>query len=300
MLSQARNIAEYAAVRLIHFILSRLPFAWSMRLGEGIGGLWNLVDRPHRRRVESQAMRHLGLAKADAGAFARRNFRHYGLALAEFCRLGAMTREAVAEHIDFAGFDGLCRRLAAEGRGLVIVTAHLGNWEWGNSIATNLGMEGGSIARPLDNPLVNEFVRTIRERNGFRILDKRGAIRGALKCLRRGQVVAVLVDQDAGRDGLMSPFLGDTASTVTIPVELAIRVGCPLVAAATVRRGGKPGFFEMRYSAEALRPRPNADPERETRRLVDALNRELGEMILENPDQWFWVHRRWKTRDGRS
>ena len=300
MPTRLRHFTEYAAVRLIHGLLASLPFTWSMRLGEGIGGLWRLIDRRHRERVETQAMRVLNLDRKEANRFARKNFRHYGLSLAEFCRLGAMRKEDIAGRVDLAGFDVLCRDLAAEGKGLVIVTAHLGNWEWGNSIATNLGLEGGSIARPLDNPRVNEFVRTIREHNGFRILDKRGAIRGALKYLKQGQVVAVLFDQDAGPNGLMSPFLGETASTVTIPVELAIRVGSPMVVAATMRRDDLPGHFILRYSAKTLRPVANADPERETRRLVNSLNQELGELIRMYPEQWFWAHRRWKSRDGKQ
>jgi KDO2-lipid IV(A) lauroyltransferase len=213
-----------------------------------------------------------------------------------------MRPEDFPRHID--GLDSFAEsvgKLRADGKGVILVTAHFGNWEWCNSCARTLGLEGGSIARPLDNPRVNEFVRSIRERNGMRIFDKAGAIRKALGALRNNNLVGVLIDQDAGVKGLMSPFLGHPASTITVPVELAIRVGCPMIVAGLRRNGGaerKAGAkrFTMLFNPEPYRPDPEADPEAEARRLTDALNAGLGEMILQAPEQWFWIHRRWKNK----
>ena len=176
----------------------------------------------------------------------------------------------------------------------MIVTAHYGNWEWGNAIAGLLGVSGGSIARPLDNPWLDGYVKKIRERNGLRIYDKQGALRQALRTLRNNGVVGVLLDQDAGPRGLMSPFLGRLASTVPEPVELALRAGSPLVA-AVLRRGADGRRFVVRYNPLPHRPDPGRSPEEEIHRLVDDLNDDLSRFILEEPDQWFWIHRRWKS-----
>ncbi len=212
-----------------------------------------------------------------------------------------MRAEDFPEHIDgLQPFDALLARLRAEEKGVILVTAHFGNWEWCNSCARVLGLRGGSIARPLDNPRLNEFVRSVRERNGLRIFDKAGAIRKALGALRDNNAVGVLIDQDAGWGGMMSPFLGKPASTLTIPVELAIRAGSPLVTAVLRRNTGRhavPGGrrFTLVFNPVPYRPDPGAEAGAEARRLTDALNDGLSGMILSAPEQWFWLHRRWKS-----
>jgi len=214
--------------------------------------------------------------------------------LAEFARLGRMEAEDFHRYVDVKPFRKRIQELRAEGKGLIFITMHFGNWEWCNSLAGILGIEGGSIARPLDNPRVNEMVRGMREKTGLPILDKQGAIRKALAAIRENKTVGILIDQDAGRGGMMSPFLGKPASTLTIPVELAIRTGCPMVVAA-MRRGGSDKRFTMLFEEQEYRADPEADPKAETRRLLDAVNAGLSRLIMQAPEQWFWIHRRWKS-----
>jgi KDO2-lipid IV(A) lauroyltransferase len=293
-LRRLRLAAEYGMTRILVFLLAPLPLGVAHWVGRRFGDCIRILDRNHRERAERQVADRLGLPPAEAREFVRRNFRNYGMALAEFAKLSRMNREDLAALFNLDGFDDLCARLLAEGRGLIFITAHFGNWEWFNSLASTLGLTGGSIARPLDNPRVNEFVRSIRERNGLRIFDKAGAIRKALGALRDGNVVGVLIDQDAGSHGMMSPFLGKPASTITIPVELAIRTGAPMIV-TVLKREKTGGRFTILFNPEPHRPTPGADPDAETRRLLDAVNADLGELIMREPDQWFWIHRRWKT-----
>ncbi len=300
-----RLAAEYCAARALVAGLSALPFGAAVWTGRRLGGLLRLLDKRHRRRARDQAAERLGLSGAELDAFVTANFRSYGMAMAEFAWLGRMRPEDFPRYID--GMDAFRDRVAAlrsEGKGLILVTAHFGSWEWFNSCARTLGLEGGSIARPLDNPRVNEFVRSLRERNGLRIFDKAGAIRKALGALKENNLVGVLIDQDAGPKGLMSPFLGKPASTITIPVEVAIRAGSPLIVAGLKRNGaggkGADGRrFTMLFHPDPYRPNLEENPETEVRRLTDALNAGLGEMILQAPEQWFWIHRRWKS-EGRK
>lgn len=297
---RTRLIAEYVAVRFGYSVFAYLPFSWSMCLGRAVGALWRRVDRRHRERVAEQVRSRLALPPERVEAFVRKNFEHYGLALAEFCRLGRFSRGDLEKRIDVNGYDAFIGEVLAKGRGAVFIIAHLGNWEWLCSSIPLFGFTGGAIARPLDNPLVNEFVRTIRERQGLRILDKQGAIRGALKCLKNGEALGALIDQDAGYLGLMSPFLGETASTITVPMELALRVGSPMVTVAMIREEGRPGHFKVVYDPVVEYPDPDAEPGTEIKRLVDLFNDKLGKLVMVAPEQWFWAHRRWKTRDGRT
>ena len=291
-----RSALEYHGARLIVAVLSALPLSTAAWTGRRLGDLVRLLDGRHRRRALDQVKDRLGIEGGAARDFVRRNFRHYGTNLAEFAHLGRMHADDIRRHVDFGDLEERIRGLLAEGRGLIFITSHFGNWEWSNALARTLGVEGGSIARPLDNVRVNEFVRGIRERNGLRILDKEGAIRKALRMLRNNQIVGILIDQDAGRNGMMSPFLGKPASTITIPVELAIRAGSPMLAVGLRRGGSAAGRrFTVLTGPEVRRALPDADPAAETRRLLDTLNADLEGIIKQAPEQWFWIHRRWKS-----
>lgn len=289
-----RLALEYYAARAFVGGMSLLPLGLASWLGGRMGDLLRLADGRHRRRVRDQAADRLGLAGGELDRFVKANFRSYGRTLGEFACLSRMRSDDFRRYVDVEQFEELLRNLRSEGKGVIFITAHFGNWEWSNSLASTLGVAGGSIARPLDNPRVNELVRSIRERNGLRIFDKAGAIRKALGALRNNDIVGVLIDQDAGRGGLMSPFLGKPASTITVPVELSIRTGSPMVVMG-LRRGGSGKRFTLLFNPAPLRPNPDAEAEAETRRLTDALNADLGEMIMQAPEQWFWLHRRWKS-----
>ncbi|MDR3211910.1 MAG: lysophospholipid acyltransferase family protein [Planctomycetota bacterium] len=288
--------AEYMAFRLVQLLLAYLPFALALWLGERLGDLWRRLDRRHRETVRQQAAERLELDAKALAAFTTDNFRHYGRLLAEFSRLDRLDSRALAARTDFGTTREFIRHARQEGRGILAVTAHFGNWEWCNSLAPFLGLEDGvAIARPLDNQLLDGFTRRLRERNGLRILDKQGAIRGALKELKKGGVLAVLLDQDAGPEGLMSPFLGKDASTFAIPVELARRAGASLVMVFALRDRNRAGHFVIRHWPEVFLPAQLSVEEQ-----VAKINAALGLMVREDPGQWFWVHRRWKTGNGRT
>ncbi len=289
-----RHRIEYAAARVLLGGLAGLPLGWATWVGRRLGDLFRLLDRRHRRRVHDQAGERLGLSGGDLDRFVKENFRHYGMVLAEFARLGRMDNADFSGYVDAAPVRELVLKLKGEGKGLIFITAHFGNWEWCNRSAHAMGIEGGVIARPLDNPYLDAYVRRIRERGGMRVFDKRGAIRHALGEIRAGRMVGILFDQDAGPAGMMSDFFGKPASTITVPVELAIRTGCPMLV-VIMRRGGGDRRFSILFNPTPHRANPEADPQAETRRLVDAVNADLCRLILEAPEQWFWMHRRWKS-----
>lgn len=286
----------YPAARALCFLLSLAPLCVAGWLGRRFGDVLRVLDKKHRTRARDQAADRLGLSGRELDDFVKANFRSYGMTLAEFAHLSRMTPEAILRHVDLNGFGDRVRELRAEGRGLILITAHFGNWEWANAAFGALGYRGGSIARPLDNSRLNDYVKSVRERTGMRIFDKQGAIRKALRALRANECVGVLLDQDGGRQGLMSPFLGKPASTITIPVELAVHSGCPMILGGLRRGGGADGKrFVLVHDPETFRADPRADEKAEVRRLTDALNDGIGRMIMQAPEQWFWIHRRWKS-----
>lgn len=299
-LKRVRWRTEYALFRTFYAFLSLLPLGAAAWVGRRIGDIWFWADKRHRDIGVRQIRERLGLDETEAVRCIRKTFRHFGMVLAEFCHLDQMNRASdFTDRVDLCGLPRLIRELLSRGKGVIFVTGHYGNWEMINTLAAVNGLTGASIARPLDNPLLNDFARGVRERLGMRVLDKFGAIRGAMKLLQGNNVVGLLVDQDAGGGihAIMSPFFGTLASTVTTPVQMAIRTGAPILVGIAARTGDKDSRFVMRYVPEPLYPDLNADRERETQRLVDAINASLEAMIRRSPEQWLWIHRRWKTRE---
>lgn len=299
--SKLREAAEYHAARAVLFSLSLLPLPAACWVGRRLGDLLRLVDRRHRQRAYDHVSARLGLSGKELDDFVKDNFRSYGMTAAEFAKLTRFSAKDIENNIDYNGFDELVRKVTGEGKGVIFVTLHFGNWEWCNSMGKIMGGAGGSIARPLDNSRVNELIRSVRERNGLPIFDKKGAIRKGLAELKRGNILGILIDQDAGSKGMMSPFLGKPASTLTIPAELAIRLESPMVVIVCKRNPpGSAKHFVIDYCPEPFRPNPNADHKEETRRLVDALNDASSEIIRRTPTQWLWIHRRWKSQNTSS
>lgn len=295
-----KHAVEYYCTLVFLYTLALVPIRFASWVGNRLGDLFCLVAKRRHNIVRDQVREILKIDGKELDAFVKRNFRHYGKVLVEFAILLRMKQEDFIPYIDLNGLEQLLAKFRSEGKGSVGITMHFGNWEWANVGTVMAGGRGGSIARPLDNPRVNEFVRRIRERNGQRILDKQGALRKALGILRENGAVCVLNDQDAGPTGLMSPFLGKPASTLTLPIELAIRTGAPFFVAAIMRNESGTGKrFSYVFSPVVFRSDPEADTQAEIRRFADGMNEELGKLIMKAPDQWFWIHRRWKS-DGKQ
>lgn len=278
------------AVGLLDLLSRSLPPGWLFRLADASGSLmWALS--PGRRRIVRENLRIAFGAELDARAG-----RRVGRAA---CRglVRVAAEVAVADRLlgtqggarKYLGFHGAWADLAAQhaaGRGGIIVTAHLGNWEVGAFGVRHRGIPLRAMARPLGNPVLEAWLE--RRRGGAdRLIAKTGGLKDVLRELKGGGWVAMLADQNAGRHGLFLPFFGLEASTFPTPAALAARVGAPLYLGVCLRRSGGQGFD---IHLERL-PDP-VDVETATR----DLNRLLEAWIRRAPGQYNWVHRRWKTR----
>jgi KDO2-lipid IV(A) lauroyltransferase len=151
-----------------------------------------------------------------------------------------------------------------------------------------------SVARPLDNPWLDAYVLAMRELFGQRIVGKHGAIASMSRVIKSGGCFAVLVDQDARHHGIFVDFLGSPAATTSSVATLAHRHGVPILA-GFIRRVGSGFRHEVRV-AEPIFPDPSLGRDEDVRRLTQAYTDLIADVVRKNPDQWLWVHRRWKTR----
>lgn len=269
------------------WLLSVLPHKAALMLGKGLGGLVWFIDRGHRKVANDNLLRALpDLNPRERGRIVIEVYKNLGLSLAEWGHNQGLSREALLRRVAFEGFEHADRGLA-KGKGVLIVVAHLGNWEMtGAVVAARLPETVTVAAQAQNNKRFDQYINALRSKAGMKvILAESGAAQKMISTLGHNKILGILADQNAGAKGLMLNFFGRPCSVLRSPVLLARRAGATMVCAGLVRKpGGK----------HVLRMSPPVDL---GGTLAEATSRWL--MVFENwiredPGQWFWVHRRWK------
>ena len=294
--SALRNWAEYAAVQFGTALFRAIPEHLAARLGRAVGHVGYRLDGRHRRIAIGNIRAALGCTDAEAAHIARSAFGHMGETMAEMCWAPRWTRNPkMGERQVMTGFDAVRAQLAT-GRGCVIATAHMGNWERTSYVLPDQSIPFATIARPLDNPLIWDMVVRDRTARGQALIMKKGAAKESAVALAHGMVVAVLCDQRSKKNSILAPFFGRDALTTIGPAMLALRNRVPIFIAATWRaRDGRHHF-----QVDPPLPMPPKGPLREqVRDITVRINRRLEDFIRAHPDQYLWAHDRWRpSRDG--
>jgi KDO2-lipid IV(A) lauroyltransferase len=176
----------------------------------------------------------------------------------------------------------------------IFLTGHVGNWEFLGYFLALIGFRMTALARPLDNPLVYEWLLRTREASGLKVLTKWGATEELQRIVERGGKIAFIADQNAGDDGVFVPFFGRLASSYKSIALLAMRYRIPIVAGMAERDG--PHFRYTLKVADVLRPEMWEAQDDPLYYITARYNRALESMIRSAPEQYLWVHRRWKSR----
>jgi len=292
MVRFGRSVAvAFAVLRAGLALAAGLPPGVGLALGR-LAGLLFYAASPHRRRRTVKNLRMaLGLDAARARRLARRNCAYLGEITFENLLLLGRGPAPLLRHIEVRGREHI-ERVRAQGRGAIFVTGHLGNWELGGLLTAHLWGRLTSAAELPSNALLRALLLRFRSQAGQRIVPRKGGLALLLRALRTGGAVGLVIDTDARRHGIVAPFFGLPASTTPTPARLALLTGAPIVPGVMWRRG------PLRYVATYLPPvRPDARLERRaavaecTRRLNDLLEA----AVRRAPEQWTWLHGRWKT-----
>jgi KDO2-lipid IV(A) lauroyltransferase len=220
-------------------------------------------------------------------------FRGFGRMLADFAHYPRLRRDNIERLIIYDGFEAYAQA-RSEGKGVIFLTAHFGNWELSSFAHGVYGHPLSFIIRELDNPLVDRLISRYRCMSGGGAIEKRDAAREVLRTLRRGEAVGILSDQNMlPGDGVFVNFFGIPACSTTAPARFARKTGAAVVFGLTIW-DEKLKKYRLRFERVPWIRRE--DPEEEV--LVNTQNfaRLLEEQIRRYPEQWLWVHRRWKTR----
>ena len=281
-----------SAVAVVLALLPRLPAYW---LGARIGDLAYLC-LARRRRV---ALDNLEIAfggeksATQRRAVARAVFRNLGEHLIDFSRMRWLTPNTYASVVTFEGIERV-EQLLARGSGLLILSAHFGSWELSLALGLRLLPPLHVIVRPLDNPALGRLVDAYRLNSGCSIIPKRQALSASLRALRRGEIVALLMDQSSLRhEGIPVPFFGSEAYTTIGPALMALRSGCPVIGAFLLRQGR--GRHRLVFSEEVAIQR-TGNLRQDVLDNTLCFNKLIESYVRAYPDHWFWLHRRWKKR----
>ena len=292
---RAKRLLRYLAIRAALSCVGLLRVEWAAALGERFGALAYAVAFGERRKaLDSLSRAFPGASEAQRRALARRCFEHLGRAAFEVACVRKLDPvlerwvELPAE--DRAALDGALAR----GKGVVYVTAHVGNWEL---MARRLGRGGyplNTIAKATTDPRLTRLIERFRESGGLRSIwrGEDGAAKAMLRALKSGEILGLLIDQDTKVQSVFVPFFGHPASTPRAAADLALRTGAAVVTGFCQRQEG--GRYRVQIRELCYSPGP--DREADAVALTARMTAEIEQAIRREPAQWVWMHRRWKTQ----
>jgi Kdo2-lipid IVA lauroyltransferase/acyltransferase len=267
----------------------------SVRIARQSGSLLYLIyHRGRRRAVENLQLSFPGKDSGWLEHTAKRSFEHIAMLAFDVLRTSRLIRPSTwRRYIEFGNMSEPLR-LILQGRGVIMVTGHYGNFEiLGYAMAT-FGLESFSIARPIDNPYINDYLLGVRQKNGQTIIDKKGATDMMLDILKSGATLSFIADQNAGRKGVFVDFFGRKASTYKSIGLLAMEYNLPIVVGYCRRLNDR---YRFRIGmTRIIKPSDWHDKPDPLKWITAEYTAAIEQFVREDPEQYWWLHRRWKSR----
>jgi KDO2-lipid IV(A) lauroyltransferase len=290
-----RHRLEDAALRAMVGTVGALPRRWARTAGAAVGWLaWRVLGRLRRVGLRNLELAYPEKSTQERESLLRGVYRTLGWHIGEFCQMRGYSAGQASE---FVRYEGLANYLAAKdlGKGVLVLTGHLGAWELSSFYHSLMGYPMSLVIRRLDNPLVDSFVNTIRSMHGNRVIDKDDFARGLLTAMHRNETVGILMDTNmTPPQGVFVPYFGMEACTASGLARVALKSGAAVL----------PGFLlwevtEQKYVlhfGEALSLLRSGNAEEDIVANTALFTATIEAYVRRYPEQWLWVHRRWKTR----
>ncbi len=284
----------YLVVRFFVCLIQALSLNAGRVFARGLAWLAYRIDRRHRH-VALENLRHAfgdRYTDAERDELVRAVYLHFCTLLVEIILLPRKLHTANwRRYLELEGGDQIVDCLLS-GRPLMIVTGHFGNWELAGYALGLFGFATHAVARPLDNPYLNDYLGRFREATGQTILAKKGGFDHMRALLAGGGVIATLADQDAGERGLFVDFFGRPASTHKGIALVALEYQVPLLVIG-VAKVAEPLYYRVAVG-DLIRPEEYAGQPDAVRAITQRFTTALERLISKTPEQYFWLHNRWK------
>ena len=299
--NKALAYSEYVLVYSFYAFLNILPQDLSLKIGRFLGLIFYKIDKKHRKHT----LNNLKIAfptktENELTDIAIKFYKNLGMVFVEIFRLNKYKESNVDDFVE-SDFDHI-KNIYGE-QGILLLTAHFGNWELLAKTFGLKGYKGNVLARPLDNPYIEKILYDLRTASGNKVIyNRENAVKNIIKALNEKEIVGFLPDENASkRIGVFVDFFGVKACTMPGMANIAAKTKLPVVPAFIVRIKGKDG----NYSKHRLIIEPpldikyTSDRKTDTMNILKLFNEKIEDIIKQYPEQWFWIHNRWKTRpDG--
>ena len=292
---RAKHSFYYLLALVISQIVLLFPRKFALNLGVFLGDLMFFLSRKERARAVRNLSIAFGTEKSPREILdiCRKCFRNLGKGLMEFLQLPKLTPENLSKLVTFDGRNNVDETLK-KGKGAIILTAHLGNWELSGASFSLCGYKSNTIVRPVKLQKLDEWVNRRREGTGLKCIGRGASIKSALQCLKRNEVLGILADIDTKADGVFVDFFGKPAYTPRGPVSIALKTGCDLLPGVIIRQRDNTHRLIVEKPIEL---KITGDTEEDVRYNTAVFTKIIESYVRKYPEQWIWIHDRWKTRD---
>jgi KDO2-lipid IV(A) lauroyltransferase len=286
---------EYALIWPAVKLLGLLP----RPVSHAVAGLFGMIVYAGAPRLRAVGQKNLAMAMPDLPAAERARilrgvFRNLARMLAEITQFPRCTRDNISQVFAYDGFENYAEAVA-RGRGVLYLTAHLGAWELSAFCHATMGHSMYVLIRALDNPYLNELVNRYRTMSGNQIIEKRDFLRGILAAMKENQAVGILIDQNSSMtEGVFVDFFGIPACTAAGMARIAMRTGAAVVPAFMLWNQAD-GRYRLRFDPP-LELVSTGDTDADVVANTQLFMKTIEGYVRRYPDQWLWIHRRWKTR----
>jgi len=286
------NYWQYHLLKLLSSLVCLLPYSLLLKLGGLLGRLYYNIAPRQRNRALDQIKESLNISQAEAEEIIRSLFIKLGQTFLEVMYLPVLTPERMSRYVEMEGRQYLEEALA-KGKGVAVLAAHIGNWEWLGAALAMSGFPVASIVKKQPNDQHTKILNEYRQNAGIEIFT-RGTTElvAAAKALKKGKVLGFFTDQDAGAGGVFVEFLGKMASTPRGMAVFARRLGVPVVPVFMIRRPSGGHRIIVSPPLESVR---TDDEAADIYRITSQATQFIEDVIKTHPDEWLWFQKRWNT-----
>jgi Kdo2-lipid IVA lauroyltransferase/acyltransferase len=279
-------------LKTIAAFFSCLPLGAALAIGCGLGWIYGSVIRYHRKdAIDALTRSFPDKTPSEIRGIVRRMYAGLGMNFVETCRLGKVTSDFLRANIEIEGEEH-AREALARNQGAIILTGHVGNWDLLCTVVPRLGYPLTVISKDIKNKGLNEYWMNIRQRFGVKFVPAHNSYRACLTALKKNELIGFILDQNMIKtEGVFVDFFGKPACTTPGMAYMSAQSGAPVVPVFMIRRENGRHLVKV---LPPLDPPPNREPET-IREFTQRYTKIIEDVIRQYPDQWIWIHRRWKT-----
>ena len=282
----------YKSLMALSWVVCHTPYRVLMGAGWVLGNLYYLLIKKERERAVSQLMTSLKMSEAETHKTVRASFVNLARNVLEILYMPHLNEQNFTQYIEIDHLERMKAALA-EGKGVVVLTGHIGTWEWLSASFTLNGLPVTAIAKPQPNIQYTQVLDDLRATIHVEIFSRgTSELLAAARALKSGKILGFLADQDAGPGGCFTEFLGRTASTPMGPAVFARKFDAPVLPAFILRQ---PNGKHKVVIGEIMHYEDHGDPDKDLEAFTVKMTKIVDKIIRENPTQWLWFQKRWNT-----